>query len=277
MVTGARGLLGAAIVREFTADSDVRAFARAYLDLTDAAAVMRTAAAERPDAIVNCSAFSGVDLAEERAADALAVNSFAVLTLARAAAECGCRLVHYSTDFVFDGQARRPYSEVDEPRPRSFYGMTKLLGEWFAAEHADAYVLRVESLFGTPAPGGEPKGSLATIVTRILAGEDVPVFVDRTVSPTYTADVARATREILRISPPAGLYHCVNSGAATWEAIAREAARLLDRPLRFVPLTLETAGLKAARPRYCAMSNARLAAAGIAMPPWQHALKRYLD
>jgi dTDP-4-dehydrorhamnose reductase len=102
------------------------------------------------------------------------------------------------------------------------------------------------------------------------------VFVDRTVSPSYTADVARATRAVLNRRLAPGLYHCVNSGAATWKRIAEEAAALLGLPLRIRPITLESAGLKAKRPRYCALSNARLASAGIVMPSWQDALERHI-
>ena len=111
---------------------------------------------------------------------------------------------------------------------------------------------------------------------KIKAGEEVPVFVDRTVSPSYTADVARATRRLLELEVPAGLYHCVNSGFATWADIAGEAARILERPLRTRALTLATSGLKAPRPLYCAMSNSKLARAGVAMPDWREALARYL-
>lgn len=277
LVAGARGLLGAAIAREFASDSDVRAFARGQLDLTDGPAVQAAVDAVAPDAIVNCAAFNDVDGAEERAADALAVNAFGVLALADAARRVGCALVHYSTDFVFDGETSTPYREEDAPNPRSFYGLSKLLGEWFAAGCGRAYVLRVESLFGEPAPGAVPRGSLHGIVTRLRAGEDVPVFVDRTVSPTYTVDVARATRRLLEGEAAPGLYHCVNSGAASWAEIAHEAARLMGVEARVRPMTLESAGLRAPRPRYSALSNARLAAAGIPLPSWQDALGRYLS
>ena len=185
-------------------------------------------------------------------------------------------LVHYSTDFVFDGRASEPYTETDEPNPRGAYAASKLLGDWFALEHPSAYVLRVESLFGEPGPGGGRTGSLGTIVSRIRAGEKTPVFVDRTVSPSYTADVARATRELLARDAPPGLYHCVNTGAATWAAIAEEVARLIDRPLTLEPITLESAALRASRPKYCALSNRKLQDAGIVMPEWRYALARFL-
>jgi len=276
LVTGARGLLGAAIAREFSPVADVHALGRQDLDLTDEAAVTRAVAEAQPALLVNCAAYNDVDGAEREPDAALRVNAFGVLALARAAASHGATLVHYSTDFVFDGEATRPYTEEDRPNPRGLYAASKLLGDWFARDAPRAYVLRVESLFGELGPGGGRRGSLATIVDRIRAGVEVPVFVDRTVSPGYTADIASATRALVEGNVAPGLYHCVNAGAASWAQIAEEAARLIGCPLRMKPLTLESAALAAPRPRYCALSPAKLAAAGIVMPPWQDALARYL-
>lgn len=276
LVTGARGLLGTAIVREFAREHDVRAFDRASLDVADEPAVLAAADAVRPDVIVNCAAYNDVDRAEEEAEGALSVNAFGALALSRAARLTGATLVHYSTDFVFDGEATRPYGEDAVPSPRSVYATSKTLGDWFAAEAPGAYVLRVESLFGHPGSETSRRGSLAGIIDRINAGEDVPVFVDRTVSPAYTADVAAATRALVVAHAPEGLYHCVNSGAASWADIAAEAARLLGRPLGIKPITLATAGLRAARPRYSALSTAKLASIGIVMPDWKDALARYV-
>lgn len=277
VVTGAAGLLGSAVAALFEAQGDeVFPIAHAALDIVDARSVERLVLELRPDAIINCAAFNDVDAAESDAPSALAVNAFGVLALAHAAQRAGASLVHYSTDFVFDGEATRPYVEEDSPNPRSVYALSKLLGEWFAADAPRHYVLRVESLFGHAGAAGTRRGSLGTIVDRIRAGETVPVFVDRTVSPSFTADVAAATRQVLLSSPPAGTYHCVNDGAASWQEVAEEAARLVGKPLRLLPLTLATASLKAARPRYCALSPARLASLGIVMPPWQDALARFL-
>jgi dTDP-4-dehydrorhamnose reductase len=275
VVTGARGLLGAAIVRAFQ-DTTLHAFAHEQLDVSDEAAVTASLAAIAPDVIINCAAYNNVDQAEQEAERALQVNAFGVLALARAARTAGATLVHYSTDFVFDGQSDRPYVEDDRPNPRGIYAASKLVGDWFAAEAPRAYVLRVESLFGDPGPGASRRGSLGTIIDRIRTGAEVPVFVDRTVSPSYTDDVARATRELIERQAEPGLYHCVNEGYATWAEIAGEAARLLGVSWNMKPVTLETVELKAPRPRFCAMSPAKLAAVGIVMPPWEEALGRYL-
>jgi dTDP-4-dehydrorhamnose reductase len=276
LITGARGLLGAAIVREFH-DADVHAFDHDQLDVADEAAVTDAVGTTRPDVVINCAAYNDVDRAEQEADAALRVNALGVLALARAARQTGAVLVHYGTDFVFDGETDRPYTEEDLPNPRSLYAASKLLGEWFARDATRAYVLRVDSLFGHPGPNGARRGSLATIVDRIRSGAEVPVFIDRTVSPSYTTDVAHATRAVVGKEVAAGVYHCVNAGVASWAQIAEEAARLMGLPLRMRPLTLESAKLLAPRPRYCALSPAKLAAAGIVMPTWQDALKRYLQ
>ncbi|HVL68456.1 MAG TPA: dTDP-4-dehydrorhamnose reductase [Vicinamibacterales bacterium] len=276
LVTGAAGLLGAAVIREFTRDADVLPLDRRALDITDDAAVGAAIREHRPDVVVNCAAYNDVDGAQGEPALALRANAFAVLALGRSAAAAGATFVHYSSDFVFDGESDRPYFEEDRANPRSVYGSSKLLGDWFAMEGPRAYVLRVESLFGPAGAAGTRRGSLGTIVDRIVAGEEVPVFVDRVVSPSFTPDIARATRALVEREAAPGLYHCVNSGHATWAEIAERAASCLGRPLRVRPLTLASARLRAPRPRYCALSNAKLRAAGIEMGPWEEALEAFL-
>ncbi|MEN3339322.1 MAG: dTDP-4-dehydrorhamnose reductase [Acidobacteriota bacterium] len=277
LVTGAGGLLGAAIVREFRPAAEVHAAAHSDVDITDAAAVAALVASVRPDVVVNCAAHNDVDGAQRDPGLTLGVNAFGVLGLARAAAGVDATFVHYSSDFVFDGETSRPYTEEDRANPQGVYAASKLLGDWFAMDAPRAYVFRVESLFGEPGPGGARRGSLATIVERIRAGVEVPVFVDRTVSPSYTTDIARATRAAIEQRLVPGLYHCVNEGAASWAEVATEAARLLGCALRMKPLTLQTARLLAPRPRYCALSPGKLKAAGVLMPPWQDALARHLN
>lgn len=276
-VTGARGLLGSAIVREFSRDAEVVALDRAGLDIRDELAVARVMAAKGSDVIINCAAYNDVDGAEQSPALAFDTNAFAVRALARAAAAVGATFVHYSSDFVFDGETDRPYKEEDQPNPLSVYAATKLLGDWFALEVPRAYVLRVESLFGPAGPDGARRGSLGSIVDRLREGAEVPVFVDRVVSPSYTPDLARATRALLERASPPGLYHCVNSGQDTWAGIAEHAAALLGLPLRMQPLTLATVKLRARRPRYCALSNEKLTAAGVPMPGWREAVAEFLS
>lgn len=272
---GAQGQLGAALVRECSTRHETIALDRAALDVTDAAAVFTAMERVAPDLIVNCTGYNAVDAAEDHPADAIAVNAVAVRSLARAAHRSGAAFVHYSSDFVLDGTASAPMAEDEPPNPRSFYAMSKLVGEWLAADVPRFYVLRVESLFGT-AGRGPGKGSVAGIVSALVAGDTPTVFEDRTVSPTYIFDAAAATRELVERRAAPGLYHCVNGGHCTWLELATEAARFLDVEPRFNVVRFKDVRLAAERPQYCALSNQKLASIGIAMPSWQDALGRYL-
>jgi dTDP-4-dehydrorhamnose reductase len=272
LVTGAGGQLAAAIVDAFAGSAEVRARSRRELDIADRAAVEREVAAFAPHAIVNCAAYNHVDRAEEDPAAALEANAFGVRVLAQAAASVGATLVHYSTDFVFDGEASQPYTEDDRPNPQSVYAASKLLGEWFARDAPRAFVLRVESLFG----GRAARSSIDRIVEAVLAGREARAFVDRTVSPSYVVDVAEATRALLARGEP-GLYHCVCDGFATWHEVALEIARRLGRDARIVPVSVRDVRLPARRPQFAALSNRKLARAGVAMPRWQDSIAKYVS
>jgi dTDP-4-dehydrorhamnose reductase len=278
-VVGAGGQLGAAVVHEFETLHETTAFRHADLDASDDAAVVAAFDRVRPEVIVNGAALTNVDAAEDHPVEALEVNAFAVRALARGARRHGATLVHYSTDFVFDGRADSPYTEEHPTNPRSVYAASKLLGEWFALDAPRAYVLRVESLFGR-APNGPPaKGSVAGILNTLMAGGSPTVFEDRTISPTHVVDAARATRQIVEMDVSAarpGVYHCVNSGSCTWLELAQELARQLGVEPRLTPVRLADIALRAQRPQYCALSNAKLQALGIVMPSWQDALAQYV-
>ncbi len=182
--------------------------------------------------------------------------------------------MHFSTDFVFDGVIDRPYREDDQPNPRSTYAISKLLGEWFAADAPAWYVLRVESLFGGP----RARSSIDRMLQSIQADREVRSFVDRTVSPSYVDDVVQATIRLIETKAAPGVYHCVNSGWTTWSGLARELAAIVDKPgAAIVDVKMSDAKLVAQRPKFAALSNDKLALAGIDMPTWQSALRRYVE
>ena len=276
-VVGANGQMGAAVAYACAPAHEIITFTHAELDVTDDGAV--AAALERigPDAIVNGAAYTDVDASEDHPIDALNVNAFAVRALASAARQIRAALVHYSTDFVFDGQTAEPYREDEQLNPRGVYAASKMLGEWFAIDAPRAYILRVASLFGRAPGTGPAKGSVAGIMNTLLAGGAPKVFEDRVISPTYVIDAADATRRILELGAPAGVYHCVNSGRCTWLEFARELARQLGVEPRLVPMRMTDVPMRAARPLYSALANEKLRSVGIDMPPWQDALARYLQ
>lgn len=271
-VTGAGGQLGQTVVRELRRGGhEVAALTRAALDLTQREQVLERLVKLRPQAIVNTSAF-GVEESEGDPKTALAVNAFAVRTLAEACRSADATLVHFSSDFVFDGATTSPYRETDRPNPGSVYGATKLLGEWYAAGAPRYFVLRVESLFGNP----EGRSTIDRMCADIRAGRTVSAFYDRTVSPAYMVDVAAATRRLLESKAASGVYHCVNAGFTTWHELAMELTRQIGSPSGVVPVSADGLASKVFRPKFAALSNEKLANLGIELPSWQNALSRAL-
>ena len=273
LVVGAGGQLGEAMRAQLGAEHELASFSRRDLDVSSVSAVRDAVQSVCPDVIINCAAYTNVDAAEREPERAFEVNALGVRALARAAAEIDAVLVHFSTDFVFDGVTDRPYLETDAPNPRGVYAVSKLLGEWMAADSPRHSVLRVESLFGGP----HARSSVDKILDNILAGTGVRAFSDRTVSPSYVEDVVSATSALLTAHAPFGLYHCVNTGWTTWAGLARELADIVNRPgAPIAEVPMADAGLTAPRPKFAALSNAKLAASGINMPTWQDALRRYV-
>ncbi len=274
LVTGAAAQLASALRRRLAGTCALTAATRSQLDVTNSADVARGFRDLRPEVVINCASFNDVDGAERRAPEALAVNGLAVASLAREAAAAGAVLVHFSTDFVFDPAADPgPLPESAPVRPRSVYAQSKLLGELYARQAPRHYVLRVASLFGgTPA-----KSSLDGMAATLRAGGVVRAFADRTVTPSYVHDLAEATVGLLAGEVPAGLYHCVNSGHGTWLDVATALAQELgvDPVEAVTAVPFRSVTLAAPRPQYAALSNAALAAHGVALPHWRDAIARY--
>tara|TARA_B100001123_G_scaffold261273_1_gene291095 strand:- start:13165 stop:14025 length:861 start_codon:yes stop_codon:yes gene_type:complete len=275
MVLGSHGQLGRTVESIFSRDHQVFGFNRNQLDLTHSDHVLQTVQTINPEVIINCVAYNDVDGAEINQIVALEVNAFAVRNLAKAARIVNATLIHYSTDFVFDGKGTDPYTEDVQPNPQSVYAMSKLLGEWFAQD-TQSYVLRIESLFGGLSFDGSG-GSLDKMCDASLSGEKVFAFSDRTVSPSYAFDVVSATVQLLKKKPAPGIYHCVGSGMGTWLDVANELANCLKRSVEIVPIRVSDRVMKARRPQFCALSNVKLKNAGIEIPSWQNALRRYVS
>lgn len=274
LVTGAAGQLGSAMIERLGGEHAVTAWTRLDVDLTEHRSVREMLLRLAPEAIVNCASYNEVDRAQDEQATALEVNALVVGTLSRAAAELGALLLHYSTDFVFTGNASSPYTEADRPEPQSVYGQSKLMGEWLAADAPRHYVFRVESLFGGP----RRRSSIDRIIEAVRSGQPARVFHDRIVSPSFVSDVTDAAAHVVRTQPAFGLYHCVNDGHATWLDVGREIVTRLGRPDTLLqPVSVRDVPMRAARPQYAALSNAKLARAGYAMPTWQDAIARYLS
>ena len=274
VVLGAAGQLGSVMVSRASRDHQTTAWARRDLDITAPEALRTALTAARPDAVINCAAFARVDEAEDAPAEAFAANAWALRDLARLSRELDFTLMHFSTDFVFDGAEPAPRRETDTANPRGVYAASKRVGEWFAGEAPRHYVLRVESLFGGPAA----KSSVDVLLDGLLAGRDVRAFQDRTVSPSFVDDVADASVALLERGAAFGFYHCVNTGATTWLELTRELARLARvSDTGITPVNMAGLSMRVPRPLHAALANDKLRGAGVPMPTWQDALARYVS
>lgn len=273
LITGAGGQLGTDLVAALRGE-DVRAFTRTDLDIADSAAVAAAIADVAPDVVVNAAAYTAVDAAESDEDAAYRVNATgpAVLaaTLATRVAK-PARLIHVSTDYVFDGQARRPYEVDDQTGPKSAYGRTKLAGEQAVRELLPeaSYVVRTAWVYGTTG------GNFVKTMTCLEGSRDtVDVVDDQRGSPTWSADLAAGLIELGRAAAPAGTYHCTNGGDTTWYGLARAVFDELGAdPDRVRPTTTDAFPRPAPRPAYSVLSDRAWRGAGLTvLRPWREAL-----
>jgi dTDP-4-dehydrorhamnose reductase len=274
LVLGAGGLVGGALCDELPrAGWQLRAAAHVDCDIRGAAAVKALCAEVRPDVVFNAAAYTNVDGAEAAPELALAVNGEGAENVARAAAEVGAAVVHYSTDFVFDGTLERLYDERDPPTPQGSYARSKVAGDArVAAANPRHFILRVGCVYGR---GG--RNFPSTMVRRLRAGETLRVDRDRRASPTWVREPARLSAALAR-SEHFGLYHCTAQGETTWAEFARRIAAHLGLPETSVE-PVPTAALREAapRPRRAILDNRALRAQGLAtLSAWQDGLAAYL-
>lgn len=242
-------------------------------DLEDLDGLARTVRKLAPDVIVNAAAYTAVDKAETDVARAQCINAEAPGVLAAAAAEVGALLVHYSTDYVFDGTAASPYAEDATPAPRSAYGRTKLAGERAALSHPHSYVLRTAWLYGA-----HGQNFVKTMLHLERTRETVSVVDDQVGQPTWSMDLARQIDMLVRSDAPVGIYHATNAGRASWYEFARRIfADAGADPERVLPTATEQFPRRAPRPANSVLSHSRWAQVGLApMRAWDDALAEAL-
>ena len=278
IVTGAGGLVGGVLARRLAgAGNEVLALRRADLDVTDAGAAERLVGAERPSLVVNCAVL-GVDECERDPEAAHAVNVEAPRSLARAAGAAGASFLHFSTNYVFDGEDGGAYGEDDAPRPVNVYGRTKAEGERAALDaNPNTLVVRTSWVFGAG-----KDSFLSTAHRELRAGHRVRAIRDTWASVTYVEDLAARVWEILERGGR-GIFHVVNFGTTSYEEFAHEAARLLGLDESEAAPLIETVteaemNRSAPRPRLTPLSCNAAEALGLPpLRPWPTALAEYIE
>lgn len=276
MVTGAYGQLGNALKRELENDKNIEAiFTDAdTLDITDTTALNRFFEDNPVEMVVNCAAYTAVDRAESDDLKAAAINSGAVGNLGQAAAKHGVKVIHISTDYVFNGETFRPYEENDEPYPQSIYGRTKLEGEGLLTSFSNkAMIIRTAWLYS------EFGNNFVKTMLRLADEKDeINVVADQIGTPTYAGDLAHIIHQIINYKEwKPGIYHFTNEGVASWYDFTKAIFELTGKKTKVNPIRTSQYPTPAKRPLYSVLSKDKIKRTfGVEIPYWRDSLKSCL-
>ncbi|HET6575859.1 MAG TPA: dTDP-4-dehydrorhamnose reductase [Fimbriiglobus sp.] len=276
-VLGANGQLGRDLCPRLT--GEVVPLSRAEIDLDWPDTIKSCLATLRPDVVVNCAAYNFVDKAESEPEAAFRSNAWGVRELAHVCRDIDCRLVHFSTDYVFglDSDRRTPLAEDDPPGPVSVYGLSKLAGEYLVRSASPQHlVVRTCGLYGVWGSGGKGGNFVETMLRLAGQGKPLRVVNDQRCTPTYTTDLAEAIAALVARGAE-GLYHVTSSGDCTWYELAAEVFRQAGVKADLTPISSAEFGAVARRPAYSVLATDKLARDGISRPrQWPDALAAYL-
>lgn len=276
LLIGSSGMLGSDLKIIFQSSSKIQLLAPIHsdCDITNFDQVKKIINQFSPKVVINSAAYNFVDQAEDHAIEAFQINAEGPKILAQLCQEKGIRLIHYSTDYVFDGTKKSPYVEKDLTHPLSIYGKSKEQGEQNIQNYCEDYlILRVAWLFGS-----HGKNFIKTILKLAQEKEVISVVSDQVGCPTSTRDLARATLFLTEEKIPSGIYHLVNSGFCSWYELAKEALSLALGKKNVKAISSGQYRTKAERPFYTVLSTQKIDSFGfISMPSWQEALKVFLN
>jgi len=280
LIIGAKGLLGPELIMVFKRDEmyDVIGWDVEDIDIGDKNSVNEKVISLKPEVIINAAAYNAVDKAEEPEGFEVAkrINGMAPGYLACAARKIGAIMVHYSTDYVFDGTNPRGYDEISPPNPISKYGESKYMGELELQRHCEKYYLiRLQKMFGKPSNNPNAKKSFFETILNLAEQQDTIKVVDDELSNfTYAPDLADRTKYLIDRALPFGIYHITNEGApVTWYGAAKILFELAGiKNVKLVPVSPEEFPRPARRPKYSILINTKLEP----LRSWPHALKEFL-
>lgn len=273
IVTGCNGQLGRAVNKEFEGNTEIEFVNTdvAELDITSIDKVMELARAVKPYAIINCAAHTGVDACETDIDNAYRINAIGPRNLSIAASELGAKMIHISTDYVFDGKSSKPYVEFDRPNPQGMYGATKLAGEMMVKDFAEHYFI-----FRTAWLYGDGKNFVKTMLRLSETNDTVKVVNDQFGSPTSTKELAGAISQLL-FTENYGLFHATCEGSCNWAEFAQEIFRLAGKSTKVEGITTEEYNAPAPRPAYSILENYMLKlTSDYLFADWHDAIEEYI-
>jgi dTDP-4-dehydrorhamnose reductase len=276
-IIGANGQLGSDLYEVLSPDHEVKGLNHSDIEITDIDSVRKVVTALKPDVLLNTAAYHIVPDAEKFQEKAFQINGIGALNLAKICQETGTRLVHYSTDYVFDGEKRKPYTEEDRPNPLNVYANTKLSGEYFALNYCDtSFVVRVSGIYGKVPCRAKGGNFVSTMLKLAKEKPEVRVVNDEVLTPTPTLWIAKNTSDLIK-TDAFGLYHMSCEGEVSWYEFARTIwdTYKLSTPLH--PASVKDFPLIVKRPFYSVLDNHNLKKIRINnMPDWKEALISFL-
>jgi dTDP-4-dehydrorhamnose reductase len=282
-VIGANGQLGSDLCRVLAAQkNEVVPLTRRDVDVSDAAQVDGALDAARPDVVISTAAYHKVDECELQPERSFAVNAIGPANLARACRRLDALLVHFSTDYVFDGKSRQPYLETDLPGPQNVYAVSKLAGECMVPFNCTRYlVIRTCGLYGLAGSAGRGGNFVETMLKKAAERAAIRVVHDQVATPTFTGDLAETVSRIIRPDMGAraessGLYHITNEGQCSWYEFARKLFEMENLDVDLKPVTTPEIFSPVRRPAYSVLSKQKLNRLGLGMPRWEDGLASYL-
>jgi len=271
IVVGSNGQLGKEITRQFQSKHELLLYDIPSIDITNYQSVVNLISDTNPEVVINAAAYTNVEKAEEDEESAYRVNALGAHNLALACHKYGAKLVHISTDYVFDGKAKIPYEEFDSPNPLSVYGKSKLWGEKLVEQvGGEYYILRTAWLYG------DGPNFVRTMLKLAEQRDRLTVVADQYGTPTYTKDLVWVIERLID-TEFYGVYNASNQGSCSWQEFACKIFALAGKAVMVDPVTTAEYPTKAKRPQYSVMDNKMLRLRGLdVMRPWEEALLDYM-
>ncbi|MEN2983914.1 MAG: dTDP-4-dehydrorhamnose reductase [Dictyoglomaceae bacterium] len=274
VILGASGQLGKEFENYLRGKEEIYALTHAQLDILDFKKLSESLNKIKPDCVINCSAYTKVDMAEDEIEECFKVNTIGAKNVSYASYKINAKVIYFSTDYIFDGNKDSPYTEFDEPNPLSFYGKSKLLGEEYTKIYNPNHlILRISWLYGI-----NGRNFVKTIIQKGIKERELKIVDDQVGSPTYTLDVVRQTLKLIE-EDKVGIYHSSNQGEISWYKFAKKIFEILNiDKINILPIKTEDYPAKAKRPKYSALENYLLKLENLnIMRDWERALTDFLD
>ena len=273
IILGGKGQLGKEFENFLKDKAEIYSFSHLELDVLNQELLIKKIQEIKPEVVINCSAYTKVDKAEEEKEECIKVNAIGAKNVSYASYKVGAKIIYFSTDYIFDGEKESPYTELDSPNPISTYGRSKLLGEIYTSKHNPNHlILRISWLYGI-----NGRNFVKTIIKKAKEEKELKIVSDQKGSPTYTLDVVKQTWELIK-KDKVGIYHSADQGETSWYEFAKKIIEKLKINVKISPIKTGEYPALAKRPKYSVLDNYLLKLEGInIMRDWETALDEFLD